>query len=83
MNLLAKASFIFVAITFSSVALALPTNCEIKVKYYYKTGADETKTFLIPAKSQSDCQKKSSLYKENSTPQNVVKKEVSVKWLGN
>lgn len=58
-------------------------NCEINVKYFYKTGADEVKTYNLVAKSKSDCEKKSNLYKDNTTPNQVEKKEVEVKWRGN
>jgi len=59
-----------------------PKNCQIDVKYFYKTGADEVKTYHLIAKSKSDCEKKSKLYKENTTPKGVDKKEVEVKWRG-
>lgn len=55
-------------------------NCEINVKYFYKTGVDSVRSYRLVAKSKSDCEKKSKLYRENSTPKNVDKKEVEVKW---
>lgn len=58
-------------------------NCEISVRYFHKTGSESVKSYQLTANSKTDCEKKSKLYKENSTPNNVNKKEVKVKWLGN
>ena len=82
-----KTMMILVFLFFVSVNLQAaeeaPKNCQINVKYFYKTGADAVKNYQLIAKSKSDCEKKSKLYKENTTPKSVDKKEVEFKWLGN
>lgn len=57
-------------------------SCEIHIKYSHKTGAESDKIFRLFAKTKSDCEKKSKLYKENLTSNQVNEKSVSVKWLG-
>lgn len=67
---------------FSAFSADPKKHCEINVKYFYKTGATGIKKYKLVAKSKENCVQKSNLYRENSTPQNVKKKEVSVKWTG-
>lgn len=57
-------------------------DCHIKVKYFHKTGATDSKTYDLFAKSKSDCEKKSNLYKLNTTPNLLNKKEVTLNWTG-
>lgn len=56
--------------------------CEVSVKYFYKTGASDTKTYPLFANSKKDCERKSESYKTNATPNKIKKKEVSIKWSG-
>lgn len=67
---------------FSAFSTDQKKHCEINVKYFYKTGATGVKKYMLVAKSRENCLQKSKLYRENSTPQNVKKKEVSIKWTG-
>lgn len=74
--------FLMSAVPFGVFAIEPIKSCEINVKYFYKTGTSEVKTYHLVAKSKEACVQKSKLYRENSTPQKVNKKEVSIQWTG-
>lgn len=82
MSLFILSTLLVILAPFEFIFAESKKDCEISVKYFYKTGATEIKQYYLNAKSKNDCEKKSKLYKENSTPQKVKKKEVSSKWTG-
>jgi hypothetical protein len=68
--------FLFLVMTPLSIFAIEPSkNCEITVKYFYKVGVDETKVYHIISSSEKDCLKKANLYKQNTSPQKIKKKE--------
>lgn len=72
--------FFLFEIPCNSFAVRQKKNCLITVKYYYKTGVTEAKTYLLISKSKIDCFKNKELFKENSTPQIIDRKDVSTRW---